>query len=138
MTRVDFYLMESGDKEQFACRLINKIFQKKHMVYVHAADIAQAHALDQMLWTWSDLAFIPHGLPDDKQANELPVIIGHGEPPGHHHDVLVSLADTSPPFFSRFERVVEIVPPTEEAKNKARDRFRFYRDRGYALETHKI
>lgn len=130
--------MESGDKEHFTCRLVNKIFQKQHQVYVHAADAAQAGKLDQLLWTFSDLAFIPHGLPDDPQVAELPVIIGHGDPPEHQHEVLVSLSQEPPAFFSRFERVAEVVAASEEEKIQARDRFRFYRDRGYALETHRI
>ncbi len=130
--------MESGDKEHFACRLINKIYRKQHQVYVHAADAAQAAKLDKLLWTFSDLAFIPHGLPDDPQAADLPVIIGHGEPPEHQHEVLVSMSPEPPAFFSRFERVAEVVAPDDKEKTMARDRFRFYRDRGYALETHKI
>ena len=139
MTRVDFYLMESGDKEQFSCRLINKIFDKKHQLYVHTADQAQAQKLDQLLWTYHDLAFIPHGLASEHtSANELPVLIGHGDPPEDCHEVLLSLSDNPPVFFSRFERVAEIVAPTENEKIQARERFRFYRDRGYALETHKI
>lgn len=139
MTRVDFYLMESGDKEQFTCRLINKIFDKKHRVYVHTADEVQAQKLDQLLWTYHDLAFIPHGLVAGRPvAAELPVLIGHGEPPEDCHEVLVSLSDNPPIFFSRFERVAEVVAPTENEKTQARERFRFYRDRGYALETHKI
>ena len=138
MTRVDFYLMESGNKEQFTCRLINKIFDKKHQVYVHTADEAQALKLDQLLWTYHDLAFIPHGLASGQNNAELSVLIGHGEPPEDYHELLVSLSDNPPVFFSRFERVAEVVAPGENEKTRARERFRFYRDRGYALETHKI
>ncbi|MBE9515568.1 MAG: DNA polymerase III subunit chi [Proteobacteria bacterium] len=138
MTRIDFYLMESGDKEQFTCRLINKIFNKKHQLYIHTADEAQAQKLDRLLWTYSDLAFIPHELASGQADADAPVLIGHGEPPEDQHEILLSLSDTPPAFFSRFERVAEVVAPDEQAKIQARDRFRFYRDRGYALETHKI
>ena len=68
----------------------------------------------------------------------LPVIIGHGEPPDTCHDVLVSLVTDVPPFFSRFERVLEVVDNTEDNRTQARERYRFYRDRGYQLETHEL
>jgi len=34
--------------------------------------------------------------------------------------------------------VAEIVGGNDEERALARERFRFYRDRGYALETHRI
>ena len=43
-----------------------------------------------------------------------------------------------PPFFSRFERVVEIVNQDETQRQLARERFKYYRDRGYDLHTHNL
>jgi DNA polymerase-3 subunit chi len=43
-----------------------------------------------------------------------------------------------PPFFSRFHRVAELVDGDEEQRRQSRERYRFYRDRGYALENHPI
>ena len=66
------------------------------------------------------------------------VLSGHREPPPAWHDVLVTLGPGVPGCFSRFERVAEVIGIGEEDKNRARERFRFYRDRGYPLETHEI
>jgi DNA polymerase-3 subunit chi len=52
--------------------------------------------------------------------------------------VLISLASAIPSFFSRFGRVADVVGATEEAKQQARERFRFYRERGYSLQTHSL
>ena len=57
---------------------------------------------------------------------------------GHDGDVLINLTPAVPLFFSRFARVAEIVGQDEDSKLSARERFRFYRDRGYALESHTI
>ena len=115
------------------------------MVYVHAADDDQAQQLDQLLWTFRDGSFIPHMLHADSNTQLLvdcPVIIGPhpnlSEPPEHHHDVLINLHPEVPGFFSRFDRVAEIIGPEESQREAGRERFRFYRDRGYALETHKL
>ena len=69
---------------------------------------------------------------------EAPVAIGYGSDPGPYHDVLVNLALDIPNFFSRFERVTEIVTEDEAIREAKRENFRFYRDRGYPSENHRI
>jgi DNA polymerase-3 subunit chi len=52
--------------------------------------------------------------------------------------VLVNLSAEPPPFFSRFERLAEIVGKEETDVTAGRERFRFYRERGYELRTHNL
>jgi DNA polymerase III subunit chi len=145
MTRVDFYLLENDAeqaREQFACRLVEKAWRLKHTVYLHAASPAEAQRLDALLWTWSDRSFLPHLLDapglDAALVAATPVRIGAGGEPGFEAEILVNLDREVPLFFSRFERVAEIVGGNDEQRALARNRFRFYRDRGYTLETHRI
>ena len=53
-------------------------------------------------------------------------------------DLLINLADEIPMFFSRFQRVVEVVSEDKQSRESGRNRFRFYRDRGYDLRTHQL
>jgi DNA polymerase-3 subunit chi len=53
-------------------------------------------------------------------------------------DVLLNLRPEWPAFFSRFQRLVEIVGLDEADRAQARERFRFYRDRGYEIRTHDL
>ena len=62
----------------------------------------------------------------------------HAAQPTTHTDLLINLAAEVPTFFSRFERVAEVVDTDAARRNQARERFRFYRDRGYAVETHNM
>jgi DNA polymerase III subunit chi len=55
-----------------------------------------------------------------------------------NEDVLLNLRAEWPPFFSRFQRLIEIVSRDEEDRAQARDRFRHYRDRGYEIRTHDL
>ena len=50
--------------------------------------------------------------------------------------VLVNLHAEPPPFFSRFERLAEIVGVDDVPAG--RERFRFYRERGYEMRTHDL
>lgn len=140
MTRIDFYVLDSDSpdaRERFACRLAEKAYDRGHRVYLHAADGAAAQRLDELLWTFRAGSFVPHGLAGAEPAEAVPVHIGHGEPEGHD-DVLINLAPDVPLFFSRFARVAEVVDSGEPGRQSARERYRFYRERGYTLESHDI
>ena len=90
-----------------------------------------------MLWSFADDRFIPHALYSSNEFS-VPVRIGVMEEPTEHQEVMINLADTVPDFFSRFERVAEVVPADENSRNLARQNFRFYKDRGYNLDYHQI
>lgn len=145
MTRVDFYVLAEaadGVRERFACRLAEKAWRLKHSVYLHAESDAEARRLDALLWTFSDRSFVPHVLEaadlDGELAAATPVRIGAGSSRAFEAELLINLGNDVPPFFSRYERVAEIVGGDDTQRARARDRFRYYRDRGYALETHPI
>ena len=55
-----------------------------------------------------------------------------------HHEVLVNLGGGQPPWFASFERLVEVVGSDDDDRAGARERWRFYRERGYALERHDL
>ena len=142
MTQVDFYVLEQPDSPSrplMACRVADKAFRSGHRVYVLASSQEQVKELDQLLWTYSQGSFTPHETYSGTIKNDLaPILIGADEAPESWHDILITLTDDVPPFFSRFERVIEIVGNDEDQKKNARDRFRFYRDRGYALQSHPV
>ncbi len=141
MTRVDFYILEdtaADARQQFACRLAEKAWQQGHRVYIHTGDPTLSGHMDELLWTFRQGSFVPHGLDDDPAADEAEIHIGHSEEPRHHDEVLINLGREIPLFFSRFKRVAEVVDADEENRRAGRERFRFYRDRGYPLESHSI
>jgi DNA polymerase III subunit chi len=145
MTRVDFYVLENDAeqaREHFTCRFVEKAWRLKHSVYLHTASSIEARRYDTLLWTWNDRSFLPHVLDapdlDAGLAAATPVRIGTGMEPSFEAQILVNLDSRVPLFFSRFDRVAEIVGGGTVQRESARERFRFYRDRGYALETHKI
>ena len=141
MTRIDFYVLGDSDTtgaELLACRLTEKIYKLGHQVYVHAESDQQAQRLDSLLWTFRPGSFIPHARLTNSEGGTVPVLIGNDLEPESHIDVLVNLAADVPGFFSRFARVAEVVTAGPEQRAQAREKFRFYRDRGYELQTHNL
>lgn len=141
MTRIDFYITQAngaGDRRLLACRLAEKAYQLGHRIYLHTESQPEATLMDDLLWTFKQNSFIPHALYPGADAQMTPILIGHDTEPDMAGDVLINLAHEVPPFFSRFERVAEIVDQDESRRENARARFRFYRDRGYELDSHTI
>lgn len=141
MTRVDFYILQGDDartRPQFACRLAEKAWQLGHRIYIHTESAAQTGLLDELLWTWRQDSFLPHGILGEAGEPAPPILLGHAGEPDTHTDVLINLAPEVPLFFGRFERVAELVDDQEQRKQQGRARYGFYRDRGYELQTHRL
>jgi len=139
LTQVGFYVLQEDNAAGLlllACRLAEKAYQRKYRVYLHAPEPDTRRRLDDKLWTFSQGSFVPHALIEEDTA--APVLIGGAEPPPGVDGLLINLAPDVPDFFSRFERLAELVTPDREQRSLARHRYKFYQDRGYTLETHKI
>jgi len=132
MTKIDFYT-GSADKLRTACQLSHKAMQNGVHVALSAPDAAAIDALDKLLWHYPATAFIPHCRSDTEEAAQCPVVLNSGNDRFLHHDLLISLHDECVSFFSRFERVIEIVGGDAEDSRKGRERYKFYKDRGYEL-----
>jgi DNA polymerase-3 subunit chi len=141
MTQVDFYVLDDdadGDRYQMACRIAERARRAGRRVLIHSRIAAESSHLDGLLWTLWESSFIPHGLlgRDDPRCN--PIMIGDASDDDTEHDVLINLASEVPTFFARFERLIECVDHDGRTKAASRERFRYYREHGYPLNTHTI
>lgn len=137
MTRIDFYT-HVEDKLKTACALAGVAHGRGLKVTVFCPDADTASRLDRLLWTTPPTGFVPHCGPDDPLAGDTPVIVDFQGQNLLHDEVLINLRPEWPPFFSRFQRLVEIVSGEDGDRAAARERFRFYRDRGYEIGTHDL
>lgn len=138
MTRIDFYL-NAESKLQVACKISAKAMRQRMRVLILAPDDAMARALDRLLWTSPATGFLAHCMTTDRLAAETPILIARSQDAQPHDELLINLGTTPPPLFSRFQRLVELVSIDDDAdKLAARQRFRFYKDRGYKLSHHDL
>jgi DNA polymerase-3 subunit chi len=139
LTRVGFYVVQAQEQSQrlqVAVRLADKAFARGHRIFINATDRAQAEALDELLWQFRPASFLPHGLVGSEHAETI--AIGWGQDPEYHDDLLINLNLEIPPFFSRFQRVAEVVTQDPDSLAALRKSWTFYKDRGYQLEKHDL
>ena len=153
-TRVDFYLLPPEEtasdsdnvntapindrKAFFACRLIEQAYLRGHKMFVYCNNKQDAERLDELLWTFKEDSFIPHNLQGEGPDAPPPIQLGYDQEPQGFSDILLNLADTIPVFFRRFQRVMEIVPHEEKAKELSRLHYQTYRAKGCLLKTHQL
>lgn len=140
MTKIDFYVGKTTSLRArllLACKLVEKAYARKMHTYIHTDSPATSAQLDELLWTFNDLAFIPHAIAPS-QDTRVTVLVGHGFEPMENCDFLINLSNDVPLFFSRFERFAEILDQEEPILLAGRKRYQFYRDRGYNLEYHQL
>lgn len=144
MTDVHFYF-NVPDKLSFACRLARKALMQARPILLTAPD-PTLQTLDDMLWHMNASDFVAHNwlpAPANAQPPQAPSPIWlcanmEAEPP-EHPNTLLTLWDEVQPAFSRFEHVYELVLSHDEAdRQRARARWRYYQQRGYALHGHDL
>jgi DNA polymerase-3 subunit chi len=137
VTSIDFYF-NAQDKLQVACRLAGKALAQNKRLLIYAPQPEMAQRVDRMLWTWPATGFVPHCLAHDPLAGETPALIAVDAQQTGACEVLLNLSADCPPHFERFERLLEIVGREDDERASGRARYRFYRDRGYAISDHDL
>lgn len=135
MPRADFYLI---DKPRFreqplllVCELARRAFAAQQPTLILVRDFEQAEAVDELLWTFDEDAFIPHQLAGDDDDADTAVLI---VPPGidtADRPLVINLREGCAP--GRFERVLEVVAADPAERDGSRTRWREYARLGFQV-----
>ncbi|HZV53347.1 MAG TPA: DNA polymerase III subunit chi [Rhodocyclaceae bacterium] len=137
MTRIQF-LHGAPDRLAAAAAWLRQAWQDRQTVLVYVPVRQTAEQLDRLLWSQPATGFLPHCGAESSLAAETPILLTGDLDQLPHDRCLLNLGDELPPGFSRFEELVEIVSTADADRLPARERFKFYRERGYALESRDI
>ncbi|HEY2633970.1 MAG TPA: DNA polymerase III subunit chi [Steroidobacteraceae bacterium] len=150
--RVDFYVLKSAAAKQrwaFVCRLTEKAYLRDLRVVILNGTLADARALDDLLWTFNERSFVPHQVCVDEQSADPGTLVHLAVLPAASPgaalpaalpaaDLLVNLSDRLPAEWERYPRIAEIIDADEDRRRLGRERFKTYRDLKVALETHQL
>lgn len=140
MTRIAFYVGSSEHLQArllLACKLVEKALAQALHVYIHTDQFSTSARMDELLWTYSDLSFIPHALMPNTERG-LKVLIGHDSEPPEPYELLINLSNEIPSFFERFERMAEVIDQEATILVAGRKRYQTYRNHGYTLDYHQL
>lgn len=131
--RVDFYEMGGRftDPLYVAGVLVSKAWPDERDIAVvgHSGDLDR---LDEQLWDRFEGRFLPH----ERDRSTAPIRLLEAAPEAA--GILINLDPAAPLPDGRFQRILEIVPPDESLKQKLRERWMAWKQRGAELEHHVL
>jgi DNA polymerase-3 subunit chi len=141
MPRADFYLIAKprfrDDPLRLVCELARKAHDSGSPTLILARDAQQAEALDDALWAFDPDAYIPHQIAgSDEDEDEAPVLIAAPETDAPGRTMIINLRDAAVTL--PCERVLEVVPADESAREPLRERWKEYKARGFDVNKHDM
>ena len=140
MPRADFYLIAKprflDEPLKLVCELARKSYDANLWTLVLARDAEQAEQIDALLWEMDDDAYIPHQIAGDEEDELTPVLIATPDIDTPSRALVINLRDA--PFDGPCERILEVVPADESAREPLRERWKQYKARGYDVNKHDM
>ena len=145
LTRIDFYY-DVKDRLSFASRITRKLYYEKVIsakrpLVIRCKDRSHCEEVSYSIHHFSKKDFLPCADFSDKSADLFPIILSTvSEIPLWVDDIVVLLnLDTKIEItFSSYCRVIEIVDQTELNRQKGRERYKYYKERGYEIFGHRV
>lgn len=135
MARVDFYHLTRWPLDRALPPLLQKVLENGHRAVVLVATAGRVAELDNVLWTFDDAAWLPHGPADGPHPADQPILLTDAviDVP-NRADVLVRADGADGYEVARFSRTLDLFDGTDPAAvEAARARYRAARDAGHTL-----
>ena len=119
------------------CNIVEKAWKQGYDVYICCKDSQAALNMDDKLWRFRDISFVPHSIASN-DGQKSPVTLGTTAISSTESDVFVNLSDGGPELVQNYSRLIDTAGYDDSTRTAARLRFRFYKEQGFLLNTHKI
>jgi DNA polymerase-3 subunit chi len=134
VTAVQFYHLTATPLERALPKLVEKIYGAGHRVLLVDSVAERLDILNQVLWTYSTLTFLPHSSTKEPQPEEQPILLSPTITNTNHAEILLVTDGTAVTRENNFSRVLDIFDGNDkEALDKARNRWKTYKDSGYTM-----
>jgi len=121
VTRVELHPLSGPKRAGQLARLIADLYAAGRRIVVWVDDEGRRQALDDFLWTFAKLGFVPHALWTPSMGDiEDPVALV-GEPANPNRAQVLVIADEPPDgeWMAAFEEIHDLVPEGPEGEERA-------------------
>lgn len=141
MTEIRFHF-NVASRTGYACRLLRKAARQASPIAVTGPEELLAE-LDRELWAIGPAEFVAHAWARDAEAvppglRAGTVWLAPDPLAAPMHEALLNLGEAMPRGFESFERLIELVSTDPADRAAARERWKGYAGRGYAIERHEV
>ncbi|GGE46819.1 DNA polymerase III subunit chi [Agaricicola taiwanensis] len=134
MTEVFFYHLQRQPLERALPLLLSKCLERGWRVVVQAATDERIAALDDVLWTYRDDSFLPHGTARDGDPTDQPIFLTTGAENPNGAAVRALVEGAHPEAVDGYERVLILFDGADdEALATARAQWKILKEAGHSL-----
>ena len=134
MTEIRFYHLVRTGLERALPSLLERTLKRGWRAVVVTGSTERTEALNNLLWTYDDRGFLPHGSAADGHAERQPIWLTETDEAPNGADVLFLTDGAETAHAETFELVCLLFDGNdEEAVAEARRRWKSYREAGHVL-----
>lgn len=132
MTEIGFYHLTATSLEKALPKLLEKAYQSGILSLVVTDSEARLETFNQLLWTYSSGAFLPHGSSKDAYPEKQPILLSLTEE-ATNRATLLAVTDGRIAA-GEYARIIDLFDgQDEESVSAARMRWKSYKDQGHIL-----
>jgi DNA polymerase III subunit chi len=106
LTEILFYHLETQPLERVLPQLVEKSLERGWRAVIETSSRERAEAIDTLLWTYRDDAFVPHGIMGEDTDPQQPVLIATGPDNPNAANVRFYVDRAVPPTGGDYQRIV--------------------------------
>lgn len=136
--QINFYHLTTTPLEKALPKLLERALEtKKHTVVLGGSD-AEVSMLNQLLWTYSTLTFLPHGTKEEGYAARQPIYITTEEENPNQAEILCFHGTREPRFIEGFTKALYLFDGNDPSQiSFARNLWKSYKQSGYDMSYWK-
>ena len=134
---VSFYHLSKYPVVKVLPKLLEKIYQAENRCLVLCQSDQEMKDLNDVIWTYSSRAFLPHGSITDPNPEIQPVLLSTDSKNLNSAKILIVLSGIVPENLHEFDRCLDLFCDTDGdvVVAQARQRYKSYKDNNYPLTS---
>jgi DNA polymerase IIIc chi subunit len=120
MANLELHDLKTEKRAGELTALLSRLHESRARVVVWVADEGRRQILDDYLWTFQKLAFLPHILWGPELGDVEEAIVLVGEPANPNRATVLVVGDDPPPggWAATFDEVHDLIPPGEGGERR--------------------
>ena len=140
--QVLFYnLQDDNQVDKSICRITNFYYKKKLKILIIGEDKAQIDTLNDLLWTFEQISFLPHSFESEYESTPIVLCMIDNLQSildKYEFDVLFNLSRNKINLDTVARYFIEIVTSVEDQKLNARDKYTYYKENQIKVSYEKV
>ena len=105
---VRFYKLSTVPILKALPRLVEKIYESRQAIHIYVPDKGLLKTLNDALWTYTPLGFLPHGVAGDSYEDQQPILLSSALTIKNNAEICVCTDPTPLSVLSSFKTIVYV------------------------------